>query len=538
MSARAWQTVLQQCRGLARPPDGGLTDAQLVTRWLASRDQAAFELLLWRHAATVHGVCRRLLRQPQDVEDAFQATFLIFLRKARTIGKREAVASWLYKVAYRVALQARQRATRLELLDGHAAQIPALPAADAVAGRDLGRVVDDEVSRLPRRYRTVFVLRCLQGKSNEEAAQELGVPAGTVQSRLSRARALLRVRLARRGVTGTAGVLAVGGAAEALTRLPVSLVSSTLRAALLGSAEQAAAAGLVTVGAAALVKGALHAMWVTKVQTVAALVLTTTLLGGSALTYRALAVGPADDADRVSQVKKSAAPGNGDPEDNQRLRQLQEEARRLRQLVDRYKEESAAAALRVKQLEEELARAHRPAAPTAGQQTATSKPTFQTQTTTEVPDPIGLFGAVPLATVQDAKDAVEILAAQLQTKKAEVQAALVDVRAAERNVARIHALGGANAISRDEVDAAKDNLDRRKAVVAVKEAELKEQEVRLTQALRRLDHLQGTKAPQRAAAPADRQQLEEIRRDLERLQRKIEALDKASKPPDQSGSRP
>ncbi|HZU37290.1 MAG TPA: RNA polymerase sigma factor, partial [Gemmataceae bacterium] len=277
MSGPALNTVLQQLRGLVRPPDGGLTDAQLLTRWLANRDEAAFELLVWRHGPTILGVCQRLLRGAQDIEDAFQATFLVFLRKATTIGKHEAVASWLYKVAYRVALQARLRSSRQKLLDGRDVLIPAPATADTVAWSDVRLVVDDEISRLPVRWRTVFVLCCLQGRTNEEAARELGVPTGTVLSRLSRARARLRSRLTRRGVTLTAGLVGAGWAAEASASVPVSLVNYTMKAVLLGAAQQAAAAGLVTAQVAALTKGALHAMWLTKVQTTAAVVLSVAL---------------------------------------------------------------------------------------------------------------------------------------------------------------------------------------------------------------------------------------------------------------------
>jgi RNA polymerase sigma factor (sigma-70 family) len=311
MHAPAWNTLLQQLRGLVRPPDGGLTDVQLLARWLTSRDEAAFELLLRRHGPTVSGVCQRLLRRPQDIEDAFQATFLVFLQKAGTIAKSEAVASWLYKVAYRVALRVQRQSSGQERFDEREMLLPAPATADAIAVRDLHRVLDDEVHRLPRRYRSVFVLRCLQEKSNEETAQELGVPTGTVQSRLARARELLRVRLARRGVTLTASILAAGMAGEAPAAMPAFLVGSILTAARLGAAEQAAATGVVTAEAAALAKGALHAMWMSKVQMTATFVLTVALIGGSGFTtYRTLATVPADGPSLLDKADESAQRGN------------------------------------------------------------------------------------------------------------------------------------------------------------------------------------------------------------------------------------
>src|SRR5262249_19018657 len=134
------------CRRL-QPDGSGPSDGELLGRWLACRDEAAFELLLRRHGPLVLGVCRRLLHHPQDVEDAFQAAFLLLVRKAGSIRRREAVASWLYKVAYRVCLRARgaRRA------DGSASALEALPAPadDAPLWRDLRPVLDEEVNALP-----------------------------------------------------------------------------------------------------------------------------------------------------------------------------------------------------------------------------------------------------------------------------------------------------------------------------------------------------------------------------------------------------
>src|SRR5262245_57246888 len=137
----------------------GVSDGQLLERFVAGRDEAAFELLLWRHGPMVLGVCRRVLRDEHSAEDAFQATFLALARKAASIARREAVASWLYQVAYRVALRARaglaQRARRERPgLDG----LTAPPPADE--GEDLLRVLDEELGRLPARYRSAFVLCC------------------------------------------------------------------------------------------------------------------------------------------------------------------------------------------------------------------------------------------------------------------------------------------------------------------------------------------------------------------------------------------
>jgi HlyD family secretion protein len=170
----------------------GASDAQLLDRFAANRDEAAFELLLRRHAQVVFGVCLRVLHDLHDAEDAFQATFLALARHAGRITKREAVAGWLHKVAYRTALTARgQRARRNvgEKFLGAVEQLAVAPDAEATAEiEELQRVLDQEIARLPGRFRTALVLCYLEGKSVDEAAQLLSCPRGTVASRLARAR--------------------------------------------------------------------------------------------------------------------------------------------------------------------------------------------------------------------------------------------------------------------------------------------------------------------------------------------------------------
>jgi RND family efflux transporter MFP subunit len=189
---------------------GGASDAQLLDRFAAHRDEAAFELLLWRHERLVFGVCLRVLHDPQDAEDAFQATFLALARHAGRIAKREAVAGWLHKVAHRVSLTARgQRARRgaREKLAGAAEYLSAPPEPEApLENQDLRRVLDQEIGQLPERFRAAVVLCYLEGKSVDEAATLLGCPRGTVASRLARARERLRLRLVGRGLAPTAAL--------------------------------------------------------------------------------------------------------------------------------------------------------------------------------------------------------------------------------------------------------------------------------------------------------------------------------------------
>jgi RNA polymerase sigma factor (sigma-70 family) len=216
---------------------GGLTDAQLLHRFLTKRDGAAFELLVWRHGPMVLRVCRRILRDAHGAEDAFQATFLTLACKAGSIGNQEVVSSWLYKVAYRIALRAKASATKRAtheqpLVDCLAGGSIAPP--DEAAWRELGPLLDAEVRRLPEKYRAAFVLCYLEGKTNEEAARELGCPKGTILSRLSRARERLRKRLNQRGLalSGMVFPLLLDPKGWSLAAEPPALVESTVRLAL------------------------------------------------------------------------------------------------------------------------------------------------------------------------------------------------------------------------------------------------------------------------------------------------------------------
>jgi RNA polymerase sigma factor (sigma-70 family) len=266
MPARPLQPVIQHLRTAAAAADrAGLSDAELLARFASGGDEAAFELLVWRHAGTVLGVCRRVLRHEQDALDAFQATWLALARRARSIGRRESVGGWLYRVAYRAALRARARAAARagrERPLGNLAPVSGTlgPCAEAGLG-ELRDALDEEVSRLPQKYRGVFVLRCLAGKSREEAARELACPVGTAESRLARARARLRAALTRRGFAGLAALLpgALAGGAHA-GGLPRALVGTTVRAATAFAAGRATAAGAVPVAVAALTKGVLREM--------------------------------------------------------------------------------------------------------------------------------------------------------------------------------------------------------------------------------------------------------------------------------------
>jgi len=188
-----------------------VSDATLLERFVTRREEAAFAALVQRHGPLVLGVCRRVLRNPHDAEDVFQATFLVLARKAVRIPWQTSVSKWLYVVAQRLALHARaallRRQNRERPAVPHGERQPLAeeshPQADPmaeIARRELRQVLDDELYHLPEKYRTPLVLCYLEGKTNEEAARELGWPTGSMSRRLERARALLRQRLIRRGL--------------------------------------------------------------------------------------------------------------------------------------------------------------------------------------------------------------------------------------------------------------------------------------------------------------------------------------------------
>jgi RNA polymerase sigma factor (sigma-70 family) len=271
-------------------------------------DAGLFEVLVRRHGPMVLGVCRRLLRDPHATEDAFQATFLVLLRKANTLRKRELLANWLYGVAYRTALKARTQAVRRS---AHARPLIDMPAGESesdLVWKDLRPVLDEEVERLPAKYRMPVVLCYLEGKSFEEAARQLGWPAGTVSGRLARARQLLRTRLTRRGLGLSGGLLAMALSRTASATVPSQLRIATIRAALTLAAQHAETAGVLSTSVLTLMEGVLHAMFLTKVKILATGLLIAAVISGGAgvVTYQKLAAQSADQPEAIAA--KAVAP--------------------------------------------------------------------------------------------------------------------------------------------------------------------------------------------------------------------------------------
>ncbi len=304
--------VIQHIRQLVRPEDSvGLADAELLRRWVASRDEAAFEVLLWRHGPMVLGVCRRVLRDVHEAEDAMQATFLALARKASSIGRRDAVAGWLYRVAFRAALQSRAQAARRPAHEESTLNDLSCAPNEDLVWNDLRPVLDQEIGRLATKYRVPFVLRYLEGRTNEEVAREIGCPLGTALSRLARARERLRLRLTRRGVALTAGALAASVAANSLAAtMPNGIIGPLVRAATQVAAGQAPTAELVSANAAVLADKLLRGMAMTKMKVPIALMLTLGLVGAGSgtLAYRLTAGQPAARPSTAAIVSPSAEP--------------------------------------------------------------------------------------------------------------------------------------------------------------------------------------------------------------------------------------
>jgi RNA polymerase sigma factor (sigma-70 family) len=269
-------------------PAAERSDAELLQHFIEQREESAFAALLERHGGLVMSVCRRVLPRAQDAEDAFQATFLALLRHARSIRHTEAVGSWLYRVAHRIALKAGTDMARRSLRERQSGKVEQVSAPPEPALRELQDLVDEEVRRLPEKYRAPFVLCCLEGKTRTEAARELGWKEGTVAGRLAEARSRLRQRLARRGVA-----LSVALAVAALTPGAEAALSRTVRDATLRAALQCAAGstsgGAISASVAALVQGATRTMWTTKTKTATAVLVVLGALAAGVLTHCALA---------------------------------------------------------------------------------------------------------------------------------------------------------------------------------------------------------------------------------------------------------
>lgn len=440
----------------------GMAEGQLLERFSSRRDEVALEVLVARHGPMVLGVCRRILSDPHDVEDAFQATFLVLVRKAGSLRRRDLLGNWLHGVAHRVAVRARANAVRRRTRErsGAEAAVESSPEGDWC---DLRPVLDEEIARLPEKYRIPVVLCFLEGQTHEEAARQLRWPLGTVKSRLARARARLQGRLTRRGLAPSAGLLGAALSSKLSAAVGSALVGSTVKAAM-RSAASLSTAGVVPASVASLTEGVLRIMTMTKLKTIAI-----TLMGAGVV-----AAGATGLAFQDPGVRAEAEQTEGRPQPKG------EEPGTVPSPFDKL---------------QKVTRTERPAARSS----------------------------------HNADDELELLKVQLERKRAGVHRAEAQIDLAKAIVARNTRLMSRdkNYVSKEEQVKAESEVAIANSEREVQQAEVREVEVRIQQAMRRQSHSDElTERSGLSASPATPVALERKLREMDRkLDRLIEAVE-------------
>jgi RNA polymerase sigma factor (sigma-70 family) len=319
MAQARLDTVARQLRSLVEARSlTEAADGELLERFRARHDEAAFAALLRRHGPMVLGVGRRILRHEQDAEDIFQAAFLLLARQAHAIRLRESVGNWLHGVARRLAIRLKTQSVQRQKRESQAAAMRDTSAAGEAAWRELQAILDEELAHLPAHYRNAVILCCLEGKTQEEAARQLGCPLGTVRSRLARGRELLHKRVTARGLLLSAAALATALTASGPTAAPSALLHATQTAAFLLAGENAARAVVPPTIAALMEAGLRTAAGAKAKLALAALVVAAAIVGvalgiGSQLEEQA--AHSSQETSRNSQGPKSDAYGDLLPPD-------------------------------------------------------------------------------------------------------------------------------------------------------------------------------------------------------------------------------
>jgi RNA polymerase sigma factor (sigma-70 family) len=277
----------------------GLSDAQLLSCFVERRDAAAFEALVRRHGPMVLGTCRRVLGDTHDAEDAFQATFLVLVGKAASVASRETVGGWLYGVAYRTALAARTKRKRRRAREQQVDAMPDSAVEPDDTWRELKPLLDKELSRLPEKFRVPVVLCDLEGLPRRQVARQLGLPEGTLSSRLHTARRTLAQRLSRYGFALSGGALAAALTRRATAAVPSPLLVSTVKVA----SGQAVAA----TAAVALSKEVLKTMFLAKLKLATGAVVVVAALGAGGVAYQVSGPRPAQAAPEAKPVSELEA---------------------------------------------------------------------------------------------------------------------------------------------------------------------------------------------------------------------------------------
>ncbi len=315
MSSHSFRhAVGQLCLAVRSADVSEASDGELVERFRSSHEEAAIAALIRRHGPMVLGVCRRVLRNPHDADDAFQATFLVFVRKARSLSRTEQVAAWLHGVAYRTSLKARSIVARRRRRETQVVELPHPDARREAMDGDLRPLLDEELHRLPEKYRVALVLCELEGRGRKEVAEQLGWAEGTLSSRLARGREMLRRHLVRRGFT-----LAGSGALAALLTAEVSpaLAAGLVRTCMASITSRAALDVVASAPVAHLTQGVLRNMFFSKTRVVLAMAVCLALAFGNTAVSRAawpsstevepVATGDSDKIDRDPADKERDA---------------------------------------------------------------------------------------------------------------------------------------------------------------------------------------------------------------------------------------
>jgi RNA polymerase sigma factor (sigma-70 family) len=309
MATNGLNRVLTELRRAAAQQEAAvLADGDLLERYIHRRDESAFAALLRRHGPMILGVCRRILSNEADAEDAFQATFLVLVRKADSIRPRAMVSNWLFGVARNTALKAKAMIHKRRAKEKEAVT-PSNCSAGEEVWQQVQAVLDEELNRLPEKYRVPILLCELQGKTIKQAARQLGWPQGTVATRLAQGRRMLAKQLSKQGLVFSGGALAtVVSQGVTASSLPHGLMVSTLKAATLLASGHATASGMISAKVATLMEGIVKTMFLTKLKIATATALAAVVLGAGASVFCcmtfAAAEPPGGGATRTSTGKE------------------------------------------------------------------------------------------------------------------------------------------------------------------------------------------------------------------------------------------
>jgi RNA polymerase sigma factor (sigma-70 family) len=468
----------------------GLTDAQLLERFAARRDESAelaFEALVVRHGPMVLAVCRDQLRNPHDADDAFQATFLVLVRKAGTVWAKGSLAGWLSSVAYRVAGRARTNVSRRRDRERSAVEDVATARSDVEPRTEL----HEELERLPEKYRVPIVLCYLEGRTHDEAAQELDWPVGTVRSRLARARDLLRTRLARRGLAGATLALALSGDLAASGAVPSDLLERTVQAAMSISGHGKITAGLVSASVIALTEGVLRTMLLSKIKIA---VIAAVVLGVFAGSATVLARQNREQTDAVvpsAATAQSRGEGRADRKVDEPIPTRPDGARvanpRTRADAAAADDRRTTSADSPYELEVRLKAAQRRVKRVEGLAKVSGISQAEVEAAREELD---LLNAQVRSQRDELEDEVEILHVRLQERQAEMDAVQLRRELAEVEVKRADKEKQDGIGSQGAASAALAEARIQAADLPIKRAQVKEAEIRLQQGKRRLERFE------------------------------------------------